>query len=419
MLPPAPQEWPSAERRVQAGDSTGAPGSIDIHNPPELRTAPRTVVQVFSSDNYDPWDPSARSSNGTSPREALRPPKTSAGQGLEYALNASKDTVKVTNKMRGKVGGDPWTSAGPPNLTTHWPVPGLTTSPAPGLAQSTIDPWGIDLWGHPEFPSRKPQMEWQSFLQTCKFCGKEIRTITQGKVVGQDCYQCGKFNTLTPKTLRGSNYAAHFNIDCELDARETAGVDTAPVSDEFPLKVLCMACQVSGTILVKENFIGTDCAWCGKRDTLAYLDPWTQDPRNDPQPLMPFGALTALSQPPAYIFRIQADLNDFRECTRCHRHLRQDYHKCGRCQFPQCSTHSCIFLHNQWCGGAFNMDEPSQRGKAQGRGDRSTGKWAWALWPTEATAPYPAQLAQAGLSQAWTSPATRASASSVGGAALQ
>ena len=185
--------------------------------------------------------------------------------------------------------------------------------------------------------------------------------------------------------LRGSNYAVHFNIHCNEDNLETTEVDTIRLTEEYPLKVLCVACQVSGTISFKENNIGADCVWCGKRDTLAYLDPWTQDPRNDPQPLMPFGALTTLSQPPSYIFRIQADLKDYRECTRCHRHLKQDYHKCIRCQLPQCDTHSCTFLHNQWCGGAFSMDELWKGAKAQECVDGTPSKWAWALWPRGAS----------------------------------
>ena len=359
--------------------------------------APRTVAQVLVSDNYDPWDPTARSSEEASPGDAWGSPSGGAKQELDFALNIPSDSGKETNKMRDKDNGKPRADVGPPHLAGHWLVPGLIVSPPPGLPTSTTDPWGIDLRGQPDGPLRKPQLEWQSFLQTCVFCGKEIRTITQGKLVGQDCYQCGKFNTLTQKTLRGSNYAAHFNIDCEQDAFETTGVDTAPVSDEYPLEVLCMACQVSGTISVKENFVGTDCAWCGKRNSLAYLDPWTLDPHNDPQPLMPFGALTALSQPPAYIFRIQAPLGDFDECPRCHRHLRKGYQHCLRCQTPQCTTHSCTFLHNQWCGGSFGVEVSPPTLGAWGGGNRTTGRWAWALWPSENRTSECAQLARAGL----------------------
>ena len=406
MPPTDAQGWQGINMESRTQVEARPLRSMDIQGQMEPWTAPRTVTQVLASDNYDPWDPIARSPEETSPGEAKDSLTERAQQDHGTDRDAEVDAHfpmepgKETNKMSRDDRWRPCEAGPPPHLAGLWIPPGRTLCPPPGLVPTMADPWGIDINGPPDIPAKRPQQEWQSFLQACAFCGKEIRTITQGGQVGQDCYQCGKVSSLAPKTLIGSNYAAHFNIGPELDALVSEGAPPAPGQEEFPLKVLCMACQVSGTISVKENFIGTDCGWCGKRNSLAYLDPGTLDPHNDPQPLMPSGALTALSQPPAYIFKIQASLGDFDECPRCHRHLRKGYRHCLRCQTPQCTTHSCTFLHNQWCGGSFGVEESPPTPGAWGGGNRTTGRWAWALWPVENRISERAQLAQAGSGRA-------------------
>jgi hypothetical protein len=221
--------------------------------------------------------------------------------------------------------------------------------------------------GHWEAPRRSGTIDaqmrhpsrtaWRTFLQICSGCGREVRTITEGTMVGTDCYACNATNALTLKPLRGSTYAAHFNIDCKEDNFENTGVDPTLLTEGYPLKVLCMSCQGSGTRLVKENGMATDCEWCGRSNSLAYVDPWTSDPCYDPQPLMPSAALAGLNQAPSLIFRIQANIRKPRECTSCHRHLRFDFLACARCLDPQCCTQACNLAHSDRCGGSFRRND--------------------------------------------------------------
>ncbi len=75
---------------------------------PDAWTTPRTVVQVFSSDHYDPWDPEPKALSEPNSMEMPGPPhpqpaptgrpcQDERGQGMDPAK--SKGPFKGTNKM--------------------------------------------------------------------------------------------------------------------------------------------------------------------------------------------------------------------------------------------------------------------------------------------------------------------------------
>ncbi len=211
-----------------------------------------------------------------------------------------------------------------------------------GMPSTTLEDEGSSDWALP------PQ-GWEHPPQACDLGGEEPRTSSQGGVVDLDCLHYGFLNSLDTQPLWGAEWAENRSNYLREQNRAHGVEDRALPSDSFPIKVLCMACQVSGTIPVYERQIPTDCAWCGKRDTLAYLDPTTMDPCNDPQPLLPAGALTVFSLPPVYIYRLQAELGTFRECSICHRFLKRAYNCCPVCNAQLCNTPFCALLHHQAC----------------------------------------------------------------------
>jgi hypothetical protein len=316
------------------------------------------------SGGLDPWDPETmvRIADGEFHGMAITsacPSCPEVGGGITglntLGLTLHRSGSKGTNKMAPledlDIGGAWPKCTPPPGLE---PGASRASDEAPRGPQSRLDPWGVDPYLEFSLP---PQHTWQTFHQICNRCGREVRTLTECATTNNDCHHCMVANTLVHKPLRGSTYAAHFRIDCNEDNFENTGVDTTLLLNGYPLKVLCMACQGSGTCFVRENKIASDCVWCGQANILSYVDPWTYDPCYDPQPLMPSAALAGLNSAPSVIFRIQANLRKTKECNRCHRHLRRHYLECMRCHDPQCSTAACIAQHRQVCGGSFNRKD--------------------------------------------------------------
>ena len=192
MPPTDAQGWQGINKEGQTQVEARPRCSADIQGQMEPWTAPRTVTQALASDNYDPWDPTARSSEETSPGEAWDslPGRAQQDHDVDHDVDSHipMESGKETDKMNSEDRRRPCAARAPPHLAGLWIAPGRTLCPPPGFSPTNADPWGIDLSGLPDIPLRKPQQEWQSFLQACAFCGKEIRTITQGRQVGQDCY---------------------------------------------------------------------------------------------------------------------------------------------------------------------------------------------------------------------------------------